>query len=253
MILLTKEEEKYRNLSEMLKAANEELENINWISSHDLQESLRKLQLISSHLLEEEEMPPHVLTMLKRLNFSAERMQILLSDILKYTRLKNNKDPFEILKLEELIQEVSDDQVENSDLPIRIKIGELPKIKGVRFLVKQLFSNLISNSLKYAKAGITPTIEITLSGAPRAFTASGSGLFEVITVRDNGIGFDQEYAESIFNIFTKLHISSEYAGSGMGLSLCKKIMQKHNGYITATSALGEGTAIILYFPYAKKL
>jgi len=253
MILVMKEEEKYRTLSEMLKEANAELENINWISSHDLQEPLRKLQLISSHLLVEQDMPPHVIDMLKRLNFSAERMQTLLADILQYARLKNNNDPYEVLGLEELIKVISDDEVESSDFQISITIGKLPKIKGIKFLVKQLFANLISNSLKYAKADLIPKIEILSSGAPRVFTPHVDGLFHVITVQDNGIGFDQEYAESIFNIFTKLHISSEYTGSGIGLALCKKIMQKHSGHIKATSAVGVGTTITLYFPVAGKL
>ncbi|SFB46292.1 ATP-binding protein [Algoriphagus aquimarinus] len=251
MILVMKEEEKYRTLSEMLKEANAELENINWISSHDLQEPLRKLQLISSHLMAEQDLPPHVMHMLTRLNFSAERMQDLLGDILQYTRLKKNDDPFEMLGLQELIQEVSDDEIGSSDLKMNIKIGTLPEIYGVKFLVKQLFANLISNSLKYAKADHTPKIKICSSATPKAFTPHSNALFHVITVQDNGIGFDQEYAESIFNIFTKLHISSEYSGSGMGLALCKKIMQKHNGYIKANSSIGEGTTISLYFPITR--
>lgn len=248
MILLVKEEEKYRTLSEMLKEANAELENINWISSHDLQEPLRKLQLISSHLLDAEDVSTHMQHMLTRLNSTAEKMQVLLADILKYTRLKNNQDSFEFLKLEALVKEVTDDQVESSDTEVTFVIGELPQIKGVRFLLKQLFSNLFSNSIKYAQEGIAPIIEISYERSRHNFTSIVDESYDVITILDNGIGFEQKYAESIFNIFTKLHNSSQYAGSGIGLALCKKIMQKHHGYIIATSTPGQGTCINLYFP-----
>ena len=248
MILVIKEEEKYRKLSEMLREANAELENINWISSHDLQEPLRKLQLISSHLLDEEDTSAHMQHMLTRLNSTAGKMQALLTDILRFTRLKNNQDSFEILELDELVKEVSDNELESSDSEATFILGDLPKINGIRFLLKQLFSNLFSNAIKFAQEGTAPVIEISYQRSNYNSTHQKVESFEVVSIQDNGIGFEQEYAASIFNIFTKLHNSSEYVGSGIGLALCKKIMQKHQGHILATSEPGKGTRIELYFP-----
>lgn len=247
MVLLTKEEEKYRKLSELLKEKNAELENINWISSHDLQEPLRKIQLISSHLLYEEKVTPTVERGLNRLNASAERMQTLLSDIRKYSKLNYSQDPIEEIDLESILEQVKIDSIENSEVKLLISWTKLPKVKGVPFLVQQLFSNLISNSIKYAKEGLDPKIEIITHDKEANFNEDDEQ-YQVITVKDNGIGFEQKNADSIFNIFTKLHHSSEYPGSGMGLALCRKIMRYHGGHIKAKSSLGEGTEIILYFP-----
>nr|WP_262481331.1 ATP-binding protein [Algoriphagus ratkowskyi] len=119
---------------------------------------------------------------------------------------------------------------------------------GIPFFLKQLFSNLISNSIKYAKDGVPPTIEITSRANSIPYSTGNNGKFWVVSVSDNGIGFDQKYAETIFNVFTRLHLATEYSGSGVGLALCKKIMKNHKGYITAVSNPGEGTVINLYFP-----
>ena len=249
LILITQEEEKYRKLSELLRETNSELENINWISTHDLQEPLRKIQLISSRILtKEEEMPLNVQDSIKRMNASAERMQTLLVDILKYTRLKHTNDSFETVDLAEIIEDVKNDLSENLNEPVAIHIDKLPKIPGVPFLLKQLFSNLIANSIKYAAPGRKPVIKITSENKPVQFNEEDSNLYHLIYIEDNGIGFEQQFAESIFNIFTRLHAVSEYKGSGVGLALCKKIMQNHNGYITASSTPGEGTVMNVYFP-----
>lgn len=251
LIKITREEQKYRQLSEMLKEANAELENMNWITSHDLQEPLRKLQLISSHLLSEEELPSHVHKSLSRLNLSAERMRTLLQDILKYTRIKYSEESFIRVDLKALVEEVIAENMNGEDTAATIQLGSLPEVTGIPFFLKQLFSNLISNSIKYAKEGIHPVIKITASNSPKKFSKVEDRKFFVISVLDNGIGFEQKYSESIFNIFTRLHLASEYNGSGVGLALCKKIMKNHNGYITAISNPGVGTEIKLYFPISK--
>lgn len=249
LLIITQEEEKYRKLSELLKETNSELENINWISTHDLQEPLRKIQLISSRILsKDEEMSPVVNDSIKRMNASANRMQTLLVDILKYTRLKQSDDAFEQVNLNSLIQEIQDEMAETINERMAVITAEpLPEVKGISFLLKQLFSNLITNSIKYASPERRPEIKITCSPVPMNYNGADRNLYNVIHVADNGIGFEPQYAESIFNIFTKLHASSEYKGSGVGLALCKKIMQNHHGYITAVSDLGKGTVISLYF------
>ena len=247
LIKITQEEQKYRKLSEMLKEANAELENMNWISSHDLQEPLRKMQLISSHLLYEDEIPEAAQRSLKRLNISAERMRTLLQDILKYTRLKYSEDDFEEVNLNQLVGQVAQELIEDSDA-IELKVGNLPEIMGVPFFLKQLFSNLISNSIKYSKTDVPIRIEIEANKKPVAYPTTKDELYYLIKVADNGIGFEQKYAESIFNVFKRLHLATEYSGSGVGLALCKKIVKNHRGYITAKSTVGKGTEISIYFP-----
>lgn len=246
---ITLEEEKYRKLSELLKAANSELENINWISTHDLQEPLRKIQLLASRTLSKEPgIPENVQETIKRMNSSANRMQTLLVDILKYTRLKHSEGSFEDLNLIELLEEVKTDMAESiNESNANIVIHNLPYIYGHPFLIKQLFSNLIANSIKYASPDRNPVITITAFDEPVIYK-NPNELYHVIHFSDNGIGFDQEYAESVFNIFTRLHTTADYKGSGVGLALCKKIMQNHNGHISAVSRLNEGTVISVYFP-----
>ncbi|MGQ2985209.1 ATP-binding protein [Flavobacterium sp.] len=255
LLIISLEEEKYRKLSELLKQTNSELENINWISTHDLQEPLRKIQLISSRIMskEEDNLSPDLHDSLKRMNASAQRMQTLLVDILKYTKLKHTDDSFERVDIGTLIEEVKEDMTETiADRSAEIIAEYLPVIEGIPFLLRQLFSNLIANSIKYGAPGRTPVIKITGADELRSYTEEDKRRFKVIYVADNGIGFDQQYAESIFNIFTKLHASSDYKGSGVGLALCRKIMQNHNGYITASGAQGEGAVMSLYFPVEER-
>jgi chemotaxis family two-component system sensor kinase Cph1 len=250
LLEVSREEEKYRKLSEVLKETNSELENINWISTHDLQEPLRKIQLISSRLLtKEEDLSAGVQDSLKRMNRSASRMQTLLLDILQYTRLKHNTDSFEDVDIKHIIEEAKADLHESmGEISAQVIIGTLPSIYGMPFLVKQLFSNLIANSIKYASPERAAVIKITAESLPQRFNRDEPQLYEVIYVEDNGIGFEPQYADSIFKLFTKLHPVSEYKGSGVGLALCKKIMQNHNGYITAEGKPGEGAKMSLYFP-----
>jgi light-regulated signal transduction histidine kinase (bacteriophytochrome) len=250
LLIISQEEEKYRKLSELLRETNSELENINWISTHDLQEPLRKIQVISSRILsKEKEISEGVQDAIQRMNVSASRMQTLLVDILKYTRLKHTDDAFEDVDLNQVIDELRDEMGETiNEKATTIHAEVLPTVKGVPFLLKQLFSNLITNSVKYTAEGRNPEISITASPVPMTYNGKDNKLYNVIHVADNGIGFEPQFAESIFNIFTKLHSTTEYKGSGVGLALCKKIMQNHDGYITAVSTLGEGTTISMYFP-----
>lgn len=250
LLIITREEEKYRRLSELLKETNSELENINWISTHDLQEPLRKIQLISSRILDKDkEMSEGVQDSIKRMNASANRMQTLLVDILKYTKLKHTNDAFEDVNLNAVLEDVKTDLAEAiNEKSAVLEIARLPEISGISFLLKQLFSNLIANSIKYSKPGTSPVIKITAATAPMQYESNLPDLYKVIFVSDNGIGFSPEYSESIFNIFARLHNQSEYKGSGVGLALCKKIMQNHRGYIKASGKPGEGTVMTLYFP-----
>ncbi len=251
MMLLSQEEEKYRNLNDTLKETNAELENINWISTHDLQEPLRKIQLISSRLIykEGERLSDEIMDSLKRMNLSADRMQTLLIDILKYTRIKHADEGLEQVNLNVILSEIIEDTRETfEEHHAKITAEVLPTIYGVPFLIKQLFSNIILNSLKYSDTSRDPEITISVSKKPLKNEETKNRLCHVLYFKDNGIGFEQQYADSIFNIFTRLHGKTEYQGSGVGLALCKKIMQAHGGNITATGNPGKGSTFTLYFP-----
>jgi len=248
LLLLSLEEEKYRNLSEKLKESNAELENINWISTHDLQEPLRKIQFFASMLLsnETENLSEKALHSIGRMSNSANRMQTLLIDILKYTRIKYTAESFlDVdlnLILKESLQDLKD-PIEESNAVIKCDV--LPVVHGVPFLLKQLFTNLIQNALKYAAADRNPVIGIALM---RTNNLAGHRWCYEIRFSDNGIGFSEQYSETIFNIFTRLHGHAEYKGSGVGLALCKKIMQNHGGAISALGMPEKGAIFILYFP-----
>lgn len=251
LIMLSEEEEKYRNQSEVLKETNSELENINWISTHDLQEPLRKIQLITSKVLSEIDVvsTESISNSLERVSKSANRMSGLLEDILKYTRIKNTKDSLQEVDLNEIleatIKEMSEAIGENNAV---IESEKLPEVHAINFLMRQLFANILQNSLKYKSTERAPKIKITASQEPEII----HNLFKVychwVRFSDNGIGFEPKYRESIFKIFTRLHRQEQYTGSGIGLALCKKIMQAIGGDIYAEGKPGEGTDIIIYFP-----
>lgn len=247
LLIISQEEEKYRKLSEVLKETNSELENINWISTHDLQEPLRKIQMISSRLLgkEDEKFSDTVINSVQRMNNSAQRMQTLLIDILKYTKIQHIDDSFEIVNPNAVLVEVLSDLHELiNEKKATINIGELPEINGISFLMKQLFSNLVQNSLKYSFPDKAPIITIKSLGTTKL---EDENLYQILEFSDNGIGFEQKFAENIFNIFSRLHGQEEYKGSGVGLALCKKIMQVHKGVIIAEGILDEGATFKLYF------
>lgn len=251
MIMLSEEEEKYRTQSEILRETNSELENINWISTHDLQEPLRKIQLITSKVMSEIDVATidSIAHSLERVSKSASRMRVLLEDILKYTRIKNTQGILEKTDLNHILQVTIEDMSEMiTETQAVIKYENLPEIHSISFLMKQLFSNIIQNSLKYASTERTPVITITASQEPVLIKEMFKVYCNWIRFSDNGIGFDQQYAESIFKVFSRLHHKDEYTGSGIGLALCKKIMQAVGGAIFAEGKPEEGTDIILYFP-----
>ncbi|ABQ06946.1 ATP-binding protein [Flavobacterium johnsoniae] len=251
LIMLSKEEEKYRTQSEVLKETNSELENINWISTHDLQEPLRKIQMITSKMLTELDVIPleSIHSSLVRVSKSAGRMRILLEDILKFTRIKNTRDVLQKVDLNQILKTTTAEMKENiKESKAVIQSENLPEVYAVSFLMRQLFSNLIQNSLKYASPDRSPVIKITASQEPELFGHLNKIYCHWVNFSDNGIGFEQQYAETIFKVFSRLHNQDEYTGSGVGLALCKKIMQTVGGNIEAVGKVGEGTEIKIYFP-----
>jgi len=251
LIMLSEEEEKYRNQSEVLRETNSELENINWISTHDLQEPLRKIQLITSKMLSEIDglSIESISQSLHRVSKSANRMSGLLEDILKYTRIKNTRDKLQKVDLNKIlgatIKEMKELIEERSAI---IQHEDLPEVHAIGFLMRQLFINILQNSLKYASPERTPKIKITASQEPVLIKHKYKVYCYWIRFSDNGIGFEQQFAESIFKVFTRLHTQEQYTGSGIGLALCKKIMQAVGGDIEAEGNPGSGTDITIYFP-----
>ena len=245
-ILLNEEKEIQKKLTEILEETNAELENINWISTHDLQEPLRKIRMMASVLVGGNELkvlPEDVQSKIVKIQNSAERMQNLIVDILKYTKTGSQNSNFEDISLNNLLSELREELDSTLiDYDTTLIIEDLPNIQGIPFLLKQLFLNTINNSLKFRSQTNKPLIRISdkSSLSPNKYT--------IIEIEDNGIGFDNEYKDKIFKIFARLNNKDTYEGSGIGLALCKKIMIKHNGLITADGELGKGVKITLYFP-----
>lgn len=251
LVLLTEEETEQRNLARELQETNAELENINWIGTHDLKEPLRKIQMFSSRIIEDEAaLPKDTLHNLERMNQSAARMQQLLEDLTSYAKLRHSQKALQHVDLNEVIGKIQLDLTDEiTEQGAVIHMQKLPTIKGIPVLVRQLFINIISNALKFSRPGIPPVINITCAQQNVVSPATETPqLFYKIAVSDNGIGFDNKFASKIFKIFTRLHTMQDYEGSGIGLALSKKILQIHGGFIEAESNPDEGATFFLYFP-----
>ena len=235
--------------NEELEFKNHELQQFSWVVSHDLNEPIRKIQIfigiIKDLYLKDN---PKALDYVNRTMKSAERMQTLISDLLAYSRL-SSKVLFEKTDLNVVLQEVLSDfdyQIENKSAVI--KVTDLPAIHSIPSQLRQVFQNLIGNALKFSGNVAVPTIEITSELIKnREFDSESDpeGKFCRIIISDNGIGFDEVYLDRIFVIFQSLNDRSIYEGTGIGLAISKKIMEKHNGLITAKSELGKGASFIL--------
>ena len=253
LIFITEEELKYRELSHKLQEANAELENLNWISAHDLKEPLRKIQVFASRILEgNEPVPDFVTNTVERMRAAANRMQMLIYDILSYARVAKIHEAMKPADLNEIISGVlteMKDDIEEADAAITHNL--LPQVKGVPFLLTQLFNNLLRNSLKFRRENVAPIIHIGYNSGPVQQphpSLTPGKMYHKITVTDNGIGFKEQYKDKIFEVFTRLHHQDQYSGSGIGLALCRRIMLNHEGTITAHSGEGKGALFTLYFP-----
>lgn len=252
---LSREESKFRKLSEILKETNLELENINWISTHDLQEPLRKMQIVSSKMLfkENSNLSPDVINSLTRINGSARKMQNLLIDILAFTRINQDEDIADDIDLNVVLSKViAELKLQIAESNAVINVENLPIIKGSLTLLQQVFTHILSNSLQFTQSSIQPQINISceILYTTKHNELENNQKYNILVIRDNGIGFDPQFQTSIFNVFTKLNAAGENSnvGSGIGLAICKKIMQIHGGLITAESELNKGATFKLYFP-----
>ena len=234
---------KLKNFAEELKRSNEALNDFASIASHDLQEPLRKVTVFGDRLrerlgssLDEKADDYH-----SRMQNAAGRMQSLIDDLLEYSRVMTKARSFRPINLAKVVDGVL------SDLEIRIKksngrveVGDLPSVEADEFQMRQLFQNLIGNALKFHKENEPPRVSVTSRKLD-------NGCWEFV-VEDNGIGFDCANLERIFKPFERLHGRSAYEGSGIGLAICKKIVERHKGTITARSAPQEGTSFCMILP-----
>ncbi|GAC1442453.1 MAG: response regulator [Sediminibacterium sp.] len=257
-------EEKVRELNkqllnniERLETANKELDSFAFMASHDMQEPLRKIRTFSNLLFikHQEELDNDAKTKIAIIQKSAERMQELITDILNFSKLSVDKSPFIKTDLTLLAQEAMEElSGKVQDKKACIQIEPLPSLPINPGLIRSIFFNLIGNALKYSKKDITPCIRIyadSKAGVYENATTPNKKKYHRIYVQDNGIGFDQQYAEQIFEMFKRLHPHTEYEGTGIGLALCKQIMEKHSGFISALSKENEGATCIVSLPSEK--
>lgn len=249
------QENKNRILNDELKAANKELANLNWISTHDLKEPLRKIQIFASKVLDREnpDLSALVKDSVERMRFAAEKMQLLIEDILTYSKAGNIDKVFEKTDLNAVFNRVLEELEDNiAEKNASITAVGLPVLSVIPFQLNQLFINLLGNALKFSDENGPPVIAVDTSIIDGKLIPENKsqtdGLFYAIAVRDNGIGFEKEYQNRIFDVFQRLHPAHKYPGTGIGLAICKKIMQNHKGFITADSELGAGAVFTIYFP-----
>ena len=248
---LQEEEKRYLTLNEKLQKTNDELANMNWISTHDLKEPLRKIQVYSSIILERDgdNIPGSVKENVLRMQKSAGKMQVLINDLLTYSKVVNDEKKLDPVDLNEIIEAILQDFKENiEEKNISIQLHNLPTVYGIQFQLRQLFLNLISNSIKFIRPGVLPVINISGENVMSEKINYASKTFYKIIVKDNGIGFDAAYKEKVFKIFQRLHSQTEFMGTGIGLSICKKIAELHGGYIEAHGVEGEGATFSVYLP-----
>jgi light-regulated signal transduction histidine kinase (bacteriophytochrome) len=244
--------EKLTTLNMALEKSNRDLEQFAYVASHDLQEPLRKIQVFSE-LSEKNVANTDILVRyLHKINSSAQRMTELIKAVLNYSRLSKAGQKYVSVDLNTIIDSLKTDlELAIEEKNAIINTEKLPIIKGVHLQINQLFLNLLSNALKFTKQ--TPVINITYRNLSAAEVNANTLLhtkeqYVEICFRDNGIGFDQQYADKIFTIFQRLHTNENYAGTGIGLALCKKIVENHFGSISVESKPGEGTAFFISLP-----
>lgn len=243
---LAQANETLKTINKELKRSNDNLEEFAHAASHDLKEPIRKIQFFTDQL--KQQMNSHLkddeLRLFNRIESASKRMGNLIDDLLLYSHVSQRPHETETVDLNEKVQRV----LEDLDLDIEekkaiINVGSLPVVKGFRRQLQQLFQNLISNAIKYSKYDVAPEINITAD----RLELNGRQ-YNVLNVADNGIGFEAEYSEKIFQMFARLHGRSEYSGTGVGLSIVKKVVENHDGFIEVESEVNIGSVFKVYLP-----
>jgi len=237
-------EEAMQSLRDKLEQSNQELSDFARVASHDLQEPLRKIQVFGERLNAKGLVQPGGHAYLERMQDAAKRMSILIQDLLALSRVTIKVQPFVPLDLTKLAKEViSDLEIRIEEVDGTVELGVLPDIKADPLQMRQLFQNLIGNALKFQCPGVPPVIKVW------GLCTSQECQF---MIADNGIGFDEKYKERIFNVFERLQGRSEYQGTGVGLAICRKIVERHGGTIIAESTPGQGATFTITLPNLKE-
>jgi PAS domain S-box-containing protein len=243
-----------QDLNSFLQQSNAELEQFAYVASHDLQEPLRKISIFAGMLSQYADMPQQALGTVEKIGQASGRMMQLIRDLLDFSRLLNTERRLVNVDLNQIVNMVLNDfELTIAEKSALVHVDELPVIEAVPVQMNQLFCNLVGNALKFVRAGVPPEIVIRCRRLEDSENAAhdliaGEQEYYFITVTDNGIGFDSKYAEQIFEVFKRLHTPLEFPGSGIGLALCRRILQNHGGIMTAHGEVGAGTTISLILP-----
>lgn len=246
-----------QQINEELESSNIELQQFASVASHDLKEPLRKIHMFSNLIRDKYcvNIDQGAINYLDRIINSSARMTTLVNDLLSFSRLSVNH-LFKPTDLNQLLKDIlADLELVIQEKNAVINIGKLPEIEGVPGQLRQVFQNLLSNALKFSRKEVPPVINIKCDMvAAKSFDspAAENGNYCRITISDNGIGFDEQYRDKIFTIFQRLHTKEKYEGTGIGLAITKKIIDKHNGLITASSVENEGSNFILLLPVKQR-
>jgi len=236
-----------------LESSNAELQQYAFVASHDLKEPLRKIHMFGNMLREryQDQMEEKAVDYLNRIINSSSRMTNLINDLLRFSRL-SQMNFFEKVSLETIIREIlSDLEVLIQEKNAVVTVGQLPVIEAVPSQIRQVFQNLLSNAFKFSRKDVQPMINIMATRiAEKKFDsiADPEGAYACITISDNGIGFDEKYLDKIFVLFQRLHTKDKYEGTGIGLAVTRKIIEKHHGIITAHSREKEGATFTIILP-----
>ena len=245
--------EKMVEYTRKLECSNRELVDFAYVASHDLQEPLRKIEAFGDRLVKKyiSVLPEEGQMFVSRMQSAANRMRQLINDLLSYSRVTTAAAPMQNVTLNDVLSGVlSDLQIRIEETAATVEVGDLPRIEADPMQMRQLFQNLIGNAIKFRKKDVDPIVRITAEYTEE-HNLPVAGRAVIISIADNGIGFEHQFKEQIFVIFQRLHSRTEYEGTGIGLATCRKIVERHLGFIDAVGRPGEGSTFLMTLPLSQ--